>query len=200
MPNPRLQRIVSARLPTPDAPFRIVGYESPGTDVAHIAMVLGDVETSSPVLVRIHSECFTGEVFGSLRCDCRAQLDMSLEVIAATGQGAIVYLRGHEGRGIGLINKLRAYALQDTGLDTVCANIDLGFPIDSRDYLAAITILKDLGIRCIRLMTNNPRKIAAVETSGLIVAERVPLVSLPNPANEAYLRAKQLRMGHLLEN
>ena len=192
--------MVRAKLPTPDACFHIVGYESPGTDVAHIALVLGDVETLSPVLVRIHSECFTGEVFGSLRCDCRAQLDMSLEVIAAAGQGVIVYLRGHEGRGIGLINKLRAYALQDTGVDTVCANTDLGFPIDARDYLAAVTILKDLGIRCIRLLTNNPRKIAAVENSGLIVAERVPLVSRPNPANEVYLRVKQVRLGHLLEN
>jgi 3,4-dihydroxy 2-butanone 4-phosphate synthase/GTP cyclohydrolase II len=200
MSHSRLQRVVSATLPTRAAPFRIFGYESPGADAAHIAMVLGEVASASPVLVRIHSECFTGEVFGSLRCDCRSQLDMALAVIAAAGQGAIVYLRGHEGRGIGLINKLRAYALQDTGVDTVCANTDLGLPVDARDYLAAVNILNDLGVRRIRLMTNNPDKIAALEAAGLTVVERVPLVSPPNATNAAYLQAKQARLGHLLEN
>ena len=150
------------------------------------------------MLVRIHSECLTGEVFGSLRCDCRAQLELALEKIAGEGTGVLVYLRGHEGRGIGLVNKLRAYALQDRGRDTVCANRDLGLPIDARDYTVAVEVLRDLGIQQLRLMTNNPLKMRALEDSGLTVTERVPLMSAPTSDNRSYLLAKELKLGHLL--
>jgi 3,4-dihydroxy 2-butanone 4-phosphate synthase/GTP cyclohydrolase II len=150
------------------------------------------------MLVRIHSECLTGEVFGSLRCDCRAQLVLALERIAGERRGALVYLRGHEGRGIGLVNKLRAYALQDRGRDTVCANKDLGLPVDARDYTVAVQILRDLGIQQLRLMTNNPLKMRALEQSGLTITERVPLMSAPTSDNERYLHAKELKLGHLL--
>jgi 3,4-dihydroxy 2-butanone 4-phosphate synthase/GTP cyclohydrolase II len=151
-----------------------------------------------PVLVRIHSECLTGDVIGSLRCDCGAQLDCALAQVAREGRGAIVYLRGHEGRGIGLGHKLRAYALQDLGRDTVDANLELGLPIDSREYTTAAAILRALGIGRVRVLTNNPAKVAGLEQAGVDVAERVSLLTLPRPENARYLRTKQDRLGHVL--
>jgi 3,4-dihydroxy 2-butanone 4-phosphate synthase/GTP cyclohydrolase II len=148
-------------------------------------------------LVRIHSECLTGEVFGSLRCDCQPQLELALEKIAANGAGIVVYMRGHEGRGIGLINKLRAYALQDLGHNTVRANRELGLPVDSRDYAPAVAILRDLGVEKLRLMTNNPDKVRALEAAGIVVTERVPLVTATTADNADYLRTKQEELGHL---
>jgi 3,4-dihydroxy 2-butanone 4-phosphate synthase / GTP cyclohydrolase II len=150
------------------------------------------------VLVRVHSECLTGDVFGSLRCDCGVQLDRALEKVAKAGQGVVVYLRGHEGRGIGLGHKLRAYSLQDQGRDTVEANLDLGFPADSREYGVGAQILVDLGVTTMRLMTNNPAKYGGIEGFGLEIVERVPMHTVPNAENIAYLRAKQDKLGHLL--
>jgi 3,4-dihydroxy 2-butanone 4-phosphate synthase/GTP cyclohydrolase II len=150
------------------------------------------------VLVRVHSECLTGDVFGSLRCDCGVQLDRALERVAAEGQGVVVYLRGHEGRGIGLGHKLRAYSLQDEGRDTVEANLELGFPADSREYGIGSQILVDLGVTTMRLMTNNPAKYGGIEGYGLEIVERVPMHTVPNEENIAYLRAKQNKLGHLL--
>ncbi|MGZ5399262.1 MAG: GTP cyclohydrolase II, partial [Nocardioides sp.] len=151
-----------------------------------------------PVLVRVHSECLTGDVFGSHRCDCGPQLDEALERIVSEGRGIVVYLRGHEGRGIGLVAKLQAYALQDEGRDTVDANLDLGLPADARHYGAATQILRDLGVATVRLLTNNPDKTASLEDYGVAVAERVPLTPRPNDHNLAYLRTKRDRMGHAL--
>jgi 3,4-dihydroxy 2-butanone 4-phosphate synthase / GTP cyclohydrolase II len=151
------------------------------------------------VLVRVHSECLTGDVFGSRRCDCGTQLDRALEIINEAGRGAVIYLRGHEGRGIGLHNKLHAYKLQDRGLDTVEANLELGLPSDGRDYSVAAQILGDLGIGTLRLLTNNPAKREGLEADGLTVLERVPLCTEPTPENVHYLAAKQRRMGHLLD-
>ncbi|MEI8299760.1 MAG: GTP cyclohydrolase II [Pseudomonadota bacterium] len=196
--NPTLQRLTVARLPTLFGAFDIYGYQSPDGGDEHVALVCGTFPCDEPVLARIHSECLTGEVFGSLRCDCRAQLELSLQRIAAEGRGVLVYLRGHEGRGIGLINKLRAYALQDLGRDTVCANSDLGLPIDSREYTTAAAILRDIGVRRLRLMTNNPDKIRAMEAEGIEVVARVPLESVPTSDNSGYLHTKQDKLGHIL--
>ncbi len=193
-----MQRVTVARLPTPFGAFDILGYREERGGQEHVALVCGDLRPTVPMLVRIHSECLTGEVFGSLRCDCRAQLELALEKIAGEGIGVLVYLRGHEGRGIGLVNKLRAYALQDRGRDTVCANSDLGLPIDARDYTVAVQILRDLGIQQLRLMTNNPLKLRALEESGLTITERVPLMAAPTSDNQSYLLAKELKLGHLL--
>jgi len=166
----------------------------------HLAFVKGAVQGQPNVLVRVHSECLTGDVFGSLRCDCGAQLDQALAAIAAEGLGVVVYLRGHEGRGIGLTHKLRAYNLQDQGRDTVEANEDLGLPVDSRDYGIGAHILVDLGLTTIRYMTNNPAKYGpAIEGFGLELVERVPLQVAPNAENIRYLRTKRERLGHLLE-
>jgi 3,4-dihydroxy 2-butanone 4-phosphate synthase/GTP cyclohydrolase II len=151
------------------------------------------------VLVRVHSECLTGDVFGSLRCDCGLQLDLALEQVAMADEGVVVYLRGHEGRGIGLGHKLRAYTLQDQGRDTVEANVELGFPVDSREYGIGSQILVDLGITTMRLLTNNPAKYGGIEGYGLEIVERVPLRARPNEENIAYLRAKQEKLGHLLD-
>ena len=164
-----------------------------------MAFVRGEVTGQSDVLVRVHSECLTGDVFGSMRCDCGLQLDLALERVAAEDQGVVVYLRGHEGRGIGLGHKLRAYTLQDQGRDTVQANVELGFPVDSREYGIGSQILVDLGITTMRVMTNNPAKYGGLEGYGLEIVERVPLRSNPTDENIAYLRAKQEKMGHLLE-
>jgi len=164
----------------------------------HVAMVFGDPTAGTP-LVRPHSECLTGDVFGSIRCDCGLQLDLALERVAEENEGVVVYLRGHEGRGIGLGHKLRAYTLQDQGRDTVEANVELGFPIDSREYGIGSQILVDLGITTMRVMTNNPAKYGGLEGYGLEIVERVPLRSRPTDENIAYLRAKQEKMGHLLE-
>jgi 3,4-dihydroxy 2-butanone 4-phosphate synthase/GTP cyclohydrolase II len=190
-----LKRIVVSRLPTRHGSFDIYGYEASGRE--HVALVCGTLPLAEPVLVRIHSECLTGEAFGSLRCDCRDQLDLALDAIAARGSGVLVYLRGHEGRAIGLINKLRAYALQDRGRDTVRANSELGLPTDARDYGDAIAILEDLGVHELRLMTNNPAKVRAVTAAGLHVVERVPIVVAATTDNADYLRAKKSQLGHI---
>jgi len=192
-----MTRVVVSRLPTRYGLFDIYGYESGTGGLEQVALVYGKLPLPSPALVRIHSECLTGEVFGSLRCDCQSQLELALETIAANGSGVVVYMRGHEGRGIGLINKLRAYSLQDRGHNTVRANRELGLPVDARDYAPAVSILRDLGVTKLRLMTNNPDKVHAVEASGIEVTERVPLVTAATVDNEDYLRTKQEELGHL---
>jgi 3,4-dihydroxy 2-butanone 4-phosphate synthase/GTP cyclohydrolase II len=191
-----IQRVVTSRLPTSYGNFSIYGYREIQSGMEHVALVYGALPAANPTLVRIHSECLTGEAFGSLRCDCREQLDKALEAIAHAGSGVVVYLRGHEGRGIGLINKLRAYALQDSGRDTSGANTELGLPVDSRDYSAAFAILEDLGVRALRLMTNNPDKISAADLAGFPV-ERIPLIGVVNDDNKRYLRTKLSKFGHL---
>lgn len=192
-----VRRIAEAELPTPHGSFRIIGYANVIDEREHVALVRGDVEGRPDVLVRMHSECLTGDVFGSLRCDCGAQLDAAMARIAAEGQGAIVYLR-QEGRGIGLGNKLRAYHLQDRGRDTVEANEELGFAPDLRDYGIGAQILLDLGLSSIRILTNNPKKIVGLEGYGLTVAGREPLHISPDDHNRRYLEAKRAKLGHLL--
>jgi 3,4-dihydroxy 2-butanone 4-phosphate synthase / GTP cyclohydrolase II len=194
-----VERVVATRLPTAFGEFTAVGYRSLIDDKHHLAMVKGDVRGRQDVLVRVHSECLTGDVFGSMRCDCGTQLDLALERIAAEGQGVVVYLRGHEGRGIGLGHKLRAYSLQEQGRDTVDANLDLGLPVDGREYGSGSQILVDLGVTTMRLLTNNPAKYGGLDGFGLQIVERVPLQTRPNPENLRYLRTKRERMGHLLE-
>jgi 3,4-dihydroxy 2-butanone 4-phosphate synthase / GTP cyclohydrolase II len=191
-----VERVVETVLPTPYGDWRLIGFRSTVDDVEHIALVLGEVEGRSDVLVRMHSECLTGDVFRSLRCDCGAQLDLAMARIAADGAGVIVYLRGHEGRGIGLLDKLRAYALQDAGADTVDANLRLGLPADSRDYGTGASILVDLGLQSIRLLTNNPAKRIALGGFGLVITGRVALEIAPNERNAAYLATKAARFGH----
>jgi 3,4-dihydroxy 2-butanone 4-phosphate synthase / GTP cyclohydrolase II len=200
MHETRVHNVAVSRLPTEFGEFTAFAFESRLDGIHHLALVRGDVTTGAPVLVRVHSECLSGDVFGSRRCDCGAQLHASLRAVGEAGRGVVVYLRGHEGRGIGLASKLRAYALQDEGLDTVDANLRLGLPVDAREYAAAADILRYLGIERIRLLTNNPRKSSALAASGLDVVERVPLLTSPTADNLRYLRTKQLRMGHLLEN
>jgi 3,4-dihydroxy 2-butanone 4-phosphate synthase/GTP cyclohydrolase II len=162
-------------------------------------LVKGDVKGTDDVLVRVHSECLTGDVFGSRRCDCGTQLDLAMERIAGEGTGVVVYLRGHEGRGIGLLHKLAAYTLQDEGQDTVEANVSLGFPPDARDYGIGAQILADLGVGSMRLLTNNPTKRAGLEGFGLSITDRVPLETEPTPENRDYLRTKAAKLGHLLK-
>jgi 3,4-dihydroxy 2-butanone 4-phosphate synthase / GTP cyclohydrolase II len=192
-----VERVTEARMPLRDAEFTAIGYRDVHDGREHVALVLGDVRAPG-ALVRVHSECLTGDVFGSRRCDCGAQLERALTMIAAEGRGVVVYLRGHEGRGIGLHNKLHAYRLQDGGLDTVDANLELGLPSDRRDYGVGMQILADVGVGPLRLLTNNPAKRAGLEGHGLTVLERVPLHTEPTPENVRYLAAKQRRMGHLL--
>jgi 3,4-dihydroxy 2-butanone 4-phosphate synthase/GTP cyclohydrolase II len=194
-----VRRISEARIPTRFGEFTAYVFESLLDGTEHMAFVRGEVAGKSNVLVRVHSECLTGDVFGSIRCDCGIQLELALERVAEENEGVIVYLRGHEGRGIGLGHKLRAYTLQDKGRDTVEANVELGFPIDSREYGIGSQILVDLGITTMRVMTNNPAKYGGLEGYGLEIVERVPLRSHPTDENIAYLRAKQEKMGHLLE-
>ncbi|MGI8774255.1 MAG: GTP cyclohydrolase II, partial [Actinomycetota bacterium] len=193
-----LTRVTEARIPTAFGSFGAVAYES-DDGRTHVALVKGEPAGKENVLVRVHSECFTGDVFGSHRCDCGTQLSESMRVIDEAGEGVIVYVRGHEGRGIGLRHKLEAYALQDGGLDTVEANVELGFAPDSRDYGVGAQILVDLGISTMRLLTNNPTKRAGLEGYGLEIVDRVPLESVPNPENIRYLTTKKEKMGHLLE-
>ncbi|MBW3669432.1 MAG: bifunctional 3,4-dihydroxy-2-butanone-4-phosphate synthase/GTP cyclohydrolase II [Actinobacteria bacterium] len=194
-----VRRIAEARIPTAYGDFICYAYESVLDGEQHLALVKGAVQGEDNVLVRVHSECLTGDVFGSMRCDCGPQLDAALKRVAEEGMGAVVYLRGHEGRGIGIGHKLRAYRLQEQGRDTVDANLELGLPADSREYGIGAQILVDLGITTMRLMTNNPTKYGGLEGFGLDIVERVPLQSAPNPENIGYLRTKRERMGHLLE-
>ncbi len=192
-------RVAEATIPTIHGDFQSVVYESVLDGVQHVAFVKGEPAGASDVLVRVHSECLTGDIFGSLRCDCGPQLDLAMQTIAEAGQGVVIYLRGHEGRGIGLGHKIRAYALQQRGRDTVDANLDLGLPADSREYGIGAQMLVDLGITTMRLMTNNPAKYGGLEGFGLQITGRVPSHIEPTAHNMAYLRAKQERMGHLLD-
>jgi 3,4-dihydroxy 2-butanone 4-phosphate synthase/GTP cyclohydrolase II len=194
--QPRVTFEVETTVPTVHGDFRIRAYHDTRTGYEHLALVSGD--PSSPgALVRVHSECLTGEAFGSLKCECGPQLEEALDEVHRHG-GAVIYLRGHEGRGIGLLNKLRAYRLQEDGLDTLDANLALGLPADARDYGAAVAILADLGIRSVRLLTNNPDKISQLERNGVVVSERVPLIVGIGSANAAYLATKAGRMGHAI--
>ena len=193
-----IERVAVTSLPTEHGDFTAYGYRIGFDASEHLALVYGDVSGSEPVLTRVHSECLTGDVFGSHRCDCGPQLEEALARIKAEGRGVVVYLRGHEGRGIGLVAKLQAYALQDAGRDTVDANLDLGLPADARHYGAATQVLRDLGVGSVRLLTNNPDKTRALEEFGVPVVERVPLTPRPNDHNLAYLQTKRDRMGHVL--
>jgi 3,4-dihydroxy 2-butanone 4-phosphate synthase/GTP cyclohydrolase II len=194
-----VRRVSEARIPTPYGDFTAHVFESLLDHTEHVAFVKGEVSGKQNVLVRVHSECLTGDVFGSMRCDCGKQLEEALQRVNDAGEGVVVYLRGHEGRGIGLGHKLRAYQLQEQGRDTVEANIELGFPVDSREYGIGSQILVDLGVTTMRLLTNNPAKYGGIEGYGLEIVERVPLRTQPNHENIAYLRAKQQKLGHLLE-
>jgi 3,4-dihydroxy 2-butanone 4-phosphate synthase/GTP cyclohydrolase II len=193
-------RVAQARIPTRHGEFLAYGYDSLLDGIEHIAMVRGSVGTAEDdgedVLVRVHSECLTGDVMGSLRCDCGPQLDAALAAVAAEGRGVVLYVRGHEGRGIGLLHKLQAYQLQEAGADTVDANIALGLPADARDYGTGAQILCDLGIRSMRLLTNNPDKRVGLEGYGLRIVGRVPLPVRAHRENLRYLRTKRDRMGH----
>ena len=191
-------RVAEAAIPTPHGEFRSYAYESTVDGRTHVALVLGEIGDGAGVLTRVHSECLTGDVFGSLRCDCGAQLQRAMAMIGDEGRGVVLYIRGHEGRAIGLTHKLRAYELQDRGRDTVEANIELGFPADQRDYGIGAQILVDLGVRTMRLLTNNPHKRAGLEGYGLAIQERLPIETEPTPQNVNYLRAKREKMGHIL--
>jgi 3,4-dihydroxy 2-butanone 4-phosphate synthase / GTP cyclohydrolase II len=192
----QVERVATAAMPLKQGMFRATGYRSLIDGTEHLALVMGDVGDGQDVLVRVHSECLTGDVLGSRRCDCGAQLQLSLVAVAAEGRGVVLYLRGHEGRGIGLASKLEAYSLQDRGADTVDANLKLGLPADAREYGTGAQILVDLGVRTIRLLTNNPTKRAGLEGYGLEIVGRVPLRITPNSDNLRYLRVKRDRMGH----
>jgi 3,4-dihydroxy 2-butanone 4-phosphate synthase/GTP cyclohydrolase II len=194
-----VRRTAEARLPTEYGEFRCIAYESVIDHETHLAFVMGEPTGQENVLVRVHSECLTGDVFGSRRCDCGAQLQTAMRLIADAGLGAVVYLRGHEGRGIGITHKLQAYELQDGGLDTVDANVELGLPVDSREYGIGAQILVDLGVTTMRLLTNNPAKRGGLEGFGLQIAQRVPIHTTPNEENIRYLRTKRDRLGHLLD-
>ncbi|GAA4041577.1 bifunctional 3,4-dihydroxy-2-butanone-4-phosphate synthase/GTP cyclohydrolase II [Nonomuraea soli] len=190
-------RVAQTRLPNRYGEWQAYGYASALDGGEHVALVLGDLEDGENILVRAHSECLTGDVFGSLRCDCGVQLDNAMAMIAEEGRGVVVYLRGHEGRGIGLLAKLKAYGLQDNGSDTVDANLELGLPVDAREFSNAGQMLADLGIKSIRLATNNPAKLRGMDGYGIKVLGREPMPVALNPHNERYLKAKQERLGHL---
>ncbi|GAB2680961.1 bifunctional 3,4-dihydroxy-2-butanone-4-phosphate synthase/GTP cyclohydrolase II [Nocardia goodfellowii] len=192
-----LRRVVQTRLPTRFGNFRVLGYRDEVTGTETLALVFGQLGTDG-VLARLHSECLTGDAFGSLRCDCGDQLDAALRLVAEAGSGVVVYLRGQEGRGIGLLNKLRAYELQDRGADTVEANLALGLPVDAREYTAGAQALADLGVRSVRLLSNNPAKQSGLEAHGIAVLQRLPLQAVPTEHNIRYLRAKRDRMNHQL--
>ena len=195
-----VERVATARIPTRHGVFQAIGYRATYDTAEHVALVFGDLSDGEDVLVRVHSECLTGDVLGSLRCDCGLQLNAALARVAAEGRGVVLYMRGHEGRGIGLMHKLQAYQLQDDGgWDTVDANLRLGLPADARDYGTGAQILSDLGVRTIRLLTNNPAKRTALEGYGLRIVGREPLPVRPHPESLQYLRTKRDRMGHLLE-
>jgi 3,4-dihydroxy 2-butanone 4-phosphate synthase / GTP cyclohydrolase II len=193
-----VSKLAEATIPTPQGEWRSHAYESLVDSRTHVALVLGEVGDGTDILTRVHSECLTGDVFGSLRCDCGEQLERAMELIGKEGRGVVLYIRGHEGRAIGITHKLRAYELQDQGRDTVEANLELGFPADPRDYGIGAQILVDLGVRSMRLLTNNPSKRAGLEGYGLSIVERIPLETEPTPENIGYLRTKREKMGHLL--
>ncbi len=194
-----VRRVAEATIPTEWGEFRAYAYDSTVDGRTHVALVRGDVGDGEKVLTRVHSECLTGDVFGSLRCDCGAQLEAAVEQVAKEGRGIVLYMRGHEGRAIGLTHKLRAYELQDQGRDTVEANLELGFAPDQREYGIGAQILVDLGVKSMRLLTNNPDKRAGLEGYGLSIDERLPLQTVPTDQNRAYLRTKADKMGHLLD-
>jgi 3,4-dihydroxy 2-butanone 4-phosphate synthase/GTP cyclohydrolase II len=193
-----IHRVAEAKLPTRYGEFTAIAYKSDIDPDEHLALVMGDITSEEPVLVRVHSECLTGDVFGSLRCDCGEQVSLALEAIGKEGRGVLLYMR-QEGRGIGFHNKIRAYALQDKGLDTVEANISLGFAPDLRDYGIGAQILVDLGLHEIRFLTNNPKKIIGFEGYGLKVVEQIPILANPNPYNRRYLETKKKKLGHLID-
>ncbi|THV38432.1 bifunctional 3,4-dihydroxy-2-butanone-4-phosphate synthase/GTP cyclohydrolase II [Glycomyces buryatensis] len=195
----QVKRLAKARLPLEAGEFTAVGYRAVFDGNEHVALVKGDIGDGLDVLVRVHSECLTGDAFGSVRCDCGPQLQAALRAVEAEGRGVVLYMRGHEGRGIGLVHKLQAYQLQDQGRDTVDANLELGLPADARDWAIGAQILEDLGIKSMRLLTNNPDKRAGIEGHGLEVIDRVGLPSFSTPDNIAYLTTKRDRMGHLLD-
>jgi 3,4-dihydroxy 2-butanone 4-phosphate synthase/GTP cyclohydrolase II len=193
-----VHRVAEAKLPTVHGEFIAIAYKSDTDPDEHLALVMGDIATEDPVLVRVHSECVTGEVFGSFRCDCGEQITLAMKSIAKEGRGVLLYMR-QEGRGIGIHNKIRAYALQDQGLDTVEANLSLGFPPDLRDYGIGAQILAELGLHNIRLLTNNPKKVIGLESYGLKVVETIPIIAATNAYNSRYLETKQKKLGHLLK-
>jgi 3,4-dihydroxy 2-butanone 4-phosphate synthase/GTP cyclohydrolase II len=197
-----VRRVVETRMPNQFGEWRAFGYLSSVDGTEHLALVLGDIGVPGEdgVLVRMHSECLTGDVFGSQRCDCGEQLKAAMAMIAAEGRGIVLYLRGHEGRGIGLVSKLRAYQLQDGGADTVDANTELGLPVDAREYSTGAQMLADLGVRSLRLLTNNPAKVLGLSGFGIKVTGRVSLPVTPTPDNLRYLMAKRDRLGHQIDN
>jgi len=192
----QVQRVASAELPTEVGQFTAVGYRSIFDNIDHIALVMGEIGDGEDVLVRVHSECLTGDVLGSMRCDCGPQLHAAMRIVAQAGRGVVLYMRGHEGRGIGLLHKLQAYALQDEGANTVEANLALGLPADARDYGTGAQILSDLGIKSMRLLTNNPTKRVGLDGYGLAITAQVPIEIEPNDYNIGYLRTKRDEMGH----
>jgi 3,4-dihydroxy 2-butanone 4-phosphate synthase / GTP cyclohydrolase II len=194
-----VRRVVETRLPNVHGDWRALGYQNSLDGTEHVALVYGDLGDGERVLVRVHSECLTGDVLGSLRCDCGAQLDAAMAAVAAEGRGIVLYLRGHEGRGIGLLSKLRAYHLQDSGADTVDANLELGLPADAREYSTGAQILADLGVHSVRLLTNNPAKVRGLSGFGVEVTGRVPLPVTPTQENLRYLMAKRDRLGHQID-
>jgi 3,4-dihydroxy 2-butanone 4-phosphate synthase / GTP cyclohydrolase II len=196
----QLTRQAQTRLPNAFGLWQAFGYQHGIDGTEYVALVLGDVAGGTDVLTRLHSECLTGDVFGSLRCDCGAQLEAAMAAIAAEGRGVVLYLRGHEGRGVGLLSKLRAYELQDAGADTVDANLELGLPADAREYSAGAQMLADLGVRSVRLLTNNPAKVSGLTGCGVDVTTRVPLTAAVTPYNLRYLTTKRDRLGHQIQN
>ncbi len=197
-PDEWVRLVDSCDLPTRWGTFRLHGFVDLRTGQEHVALTLGELEGAGPVLARVHSECLTGDAFGSRRCDCGAQLEAAMQRIAEEGRGIILYMR-QEGRGIGLLNKIRAYHLQDDGADTVEANQALGFAADLRSYELVAPMLGRLGVQAVRLMTNNPRKVDALQAAGVVVAERLPIRVGRNPANQGYLDTKRSKLGHLLD-